>query len=405
MKMITPILAFLFLCFGLNTNAQDIEEEASWVDIHGFISQGNLKSDEYNYLAHDAADGSFQFNEMGINFSKQMTDKLRVGVQLFARDLGDVANDEITIDWAYGDYRWRDWLGLRVGKIKIPRGLYNETRDMDMLRTCIILPQGIYNELLRDAYIALKGVGVYGYIPIDRLGSIEYQALAGTVSMDRENGAQKYIDNALGILGSLLGGSARLNGEIDVDSYYAGSVMWNLPVEGLSIKISGFQTSAELPLELAPGFTSVVHLKEMSGIIYSAEYMWEDLSLAIEYYEEKIDVLVEALMLPALLEPQSYYMMASYRLTEWMEFGAYYSVHYADKNDKDGNTLLMQGLPAHWAWQKDLALSVRFDINEYWVFKLEAHSIDGTAQVVAVDNPVRLEKDWMLFAAKVTFSF
>ena len=38
------------------------------VMIHGFISQGYLYSDKNDYLA-DTSDGTFQFNEMGINFS------------------------------------------------------------------------------------------------------------------------------------------------------------------------------------------------------------------------------------------------------------------------------------------------------------------------------------------------
>ena len=85
-------------------------------------------------------------------------------MQLFSRDLGDAANNKINLDWAYADYRQWDWLGLRIGRVKLPIGLYNETRDMDMLRTCIVLPQGIYNELERDNLIALNGMGLYGHV-------------------------------------------------------------------------------------------------------------------------------------------------------------------------------------------------------------------------------------------------
>ncbi len=55
------------------------------VDIHGFVAQGYLKSDHNNFLA-DTEDGSFQFNEMGINFSTSMGENLRLGMQLFSRD-------------------------------------------------------------------------------------------------------------------------------------------------------------------------------------------------------------------------------------------------------------------------------------------------------------------------------
>ena len=103
--------------------------EVGEIDIHGFISQGYLKSSENNFLA-ESKDGTFQFNEMGINFATWMTSDLSLGVQFFASDIGDFGNDEITIDWAYADYRFKPYLGIRAGKIKLPSYLYNETRDI-----------------------------------------------------------------------------------------------------------------------------------------------------------------------------------------------------------------------------------------------------------------------------------
>jgi hypothetical protein len=41
-----------------------------------------------DYLARDTAKGSFEFSEIGINFTKGLPERLRMGVQLFAQDLG-----------------------------------------------------------------------------------------------------------------------------------------------------------------------------------------------------------------------------------------------------------------------------------------------------------------------------
>ena len=40
------------------------------------------------------------------------------------------------MDWAFLDYQWRPWLGLRAGIIKMPFGLYNEYTilSLDMLK-------------------------------------------------------------------------------------------------------------------------------------------------------------------------------------------------------------------------------------------------------------------------------
>ena len=80
--------------------------------------------------------------------------------QFLARDIGDFGNDEIYIDDALADWRYQDWLGFRAGKMKRPGGLYNKSRDIDTARTFILLPTGQYNEVLREAQMATKGVGI-----------------------------------------------------------------------------------------------------------------------------------------------------------------------------------------------------------------------------------------------------
>ena len=62
------------------------------------------------------------------------------------------------------------------------------------------------------------------------------------------------------------------------------------------------------------------------------------------------------------------------------------------------------------AWsQHDVALTLRFDINRYWLVKLEGHYMRGTAQLSPDinDNRPRTELDpsWLLFLAKTTLYF
>src|SRR5205807_7133743 len=53
------------------------------VEAHGFASQGFLLSSGNNYLAKSKS-GSFEFSEIGLNFTNQLPDRLRFGGQLFA---------------------------------------------------------------------------------------------------------------------------------------------------------------------------------------------------------------------------------------------------------------------------------------------------------------------------------
>ena len=163
MKKILSALGILLLAttpvfsaagFGLNQ-----------VDIHGFVSQGYLQSSDYNFFQADTEDGTYEFNEFAINFSSSVTDNLRIGMQFLSRDLGTLGNNKIEVDWAFADYAFRNWLGLRVGRVKKPEGIFNQYRDIDATRTCIFLPPGIYQEDLREATIAVNGMGIYGTLP------------------------------------------------------------------------------------------------------------------------------------------------------------------------------------------------------------------------------------------------
>jgi hypothetical protein len=398
------LTVLLGVLFGLRFWAATAEATSvANVDVHGFISQGFLYSDEYNYLAHNSTDGTFEFNEIGINFNKNVTDRMRLGIQFFSRDLGDISNNKVTLDWAYGDYRWRDWLGIRAGKIKLPGGLYNEIRDMDMLCTHIIMPQGVYKDLLRETFNAASGGGLYGIIPLGVVGELDYQFISGAISADSESGQTKYTNN-------VMLGLATQSGENEYDTIYSGSIRWYTPLEGLLLNYSNFSGSIHSTLLIdqsipSIGGTTVVADTDLFSQILSLEYTWNGLVISGEYYWAEKDI--ESILMNSNTTEICYYLAASYKFSELFTLGAYYSEFYPDKDDKNGDKLVARGKPDHGAWQKDLAMTLRFDLNDYWVFKVEGHMVDGTADLVAIDNPDsdRSEDKWYYGATKMTFCF
>jgi hypothetical protein len=56
------------------------------------------------------------------------------------------------------------------------------------------------------------------------------------------------------------------------------------------------------------------------------------------------------------------------------------------------------------AWQRDATATLRFDVNDRWLWKVEAHVIDGTADLFATRNPDP-ERWWGLFLVKTTVTF
>ena len=382
------------------------------LDVHGFISQGYLKTSHNNYLAK-TEDGTTEFNEAAVNVSSELSDKLRVGIQILARDLGDDGNDQVKLDWGFADYRWRDELGVRIGKIKRPLGLYNEGRDVDMLRTSILLPQSIYHEELREVMNAAKGGGVYGTIPAGRLGGFDYQHVYGSSDVDLEpvNLRNQFAAVVPGVP----------PGTVSMDVRYTDTttIVWRTPLKGLRLGVTYArsrydvhapavpETATSDPAVTIPGQAArKARIDVASHVIASAEYRCQDLTLTAEYVEQDNEIDLFLTGYPKITYgTRGCYGGLDYRFTPWLAVGSSYSVYYPNRKDRHGHDLAARGLPDFKAWQKDACLTFRFDPVPGWVIKLEGHRINGAAQVFDYDDPRELEKVWNLFAAKITYNF
>src|SRR4029077_36993 len=158
------------------------------VQIHSFASQGFVYSNQNNYLTMDTSKGSFSFTDFGFNSSTQITDKFRVGAQLYDRNVGMLGNWHLSLDWASADYRFKDWFGVRAGKVKTVLGLYNDSQDLEFLHTWALMPQAVYPLDVRSDIIAHVGGDIYGLIGIKKLGSVSYTVWAGQIPNDSQSG-------------------------------------------------------------------------------------------------------------------------------------------------------------------------------------------------------------------------
>jgi hypothetical protein len=64
----------------------------------------------------------------------------------------------------------------------------------------------------------------------------------------------------------------------------------------------------------------------------------------------------------------------------------------------------MSFTPRSRAFQRDVTLSVRLDVNDFRLWKLEGHLIDGTADLDGTRNP-NPERTWGLFLLRTTVIF
>lgn len=374
------------------------EADPSAVEVHGFVSQGVIKTTANNYLAQSKR-GSFEFSEVGLNISKSVSEKLRLGVQLFANDLGPLGNYQPRFDWYYLDYRFFDWLGVRAGRTKIPFGLYNESADIDAARVPILLPQSIYPIDHREYLLAQTGGEAYGNQRLGDAGQLEYRAYGGVLDIGAPNGPTPGITVS----------------NVEMPYVYGGRLMWLTPVEGLTAAVSyqklrfdwDYNVVPALiePLQsvglLPPGFGGTLPVQfRVKFWVASLEYQVDNLSIATEYSRWIGRFKSQApLLLPPHVVNERFYGMVSYRVTPWFTPGAYYSGYYPNVKERHGRS----------AYQHDVALSFRFDLNEHWLLKAEGHWMNGTAALEPSlnDNKERnqLEKDWALFLLKTTAYF
>ncbi len=409
--------------FGTGS-AQNLDES---LFVTGFVSQGYLNTSENNYLVPRSVNGTAEFTEAAITLVAQPQDKLRVGIQLLARNFGDTGNGFVSVDWAYGDYRWRDWLGVRLGKVKMPFGFYNEARDVDMLRTSIFLPQSIYNETMRDFMLAYEGVGAYGNYDLGGLGEGDYHVFGGTLNVpDPTRGFWRDVYNTEGELledevgqfvSDIVGDPATATFNQNTDQVvsfpwiYGGAVNWYTPLEGLRLGASGLQgrfnfqgrmhynVLVERPTEATPEYIPfTLMVDETTNInhiaVFGAEFLRDRWSLASEYYHEDIGDGAA----------HGWYVQGGWQASDRWAVGAYYSELQSD----DGGAMEL-GLPDYYEWQKDLTLSLRIDLTDHWLFKVEHHFIDGVIAGARrsldeeISNP--LQQHWGMFTAKTTFHF
>jgi len=374
------------------------------IQIHGFASEGAFLSTANDYIGVSSR-GSVDLFEAGINFSKEVTDNLRVGFQLYGRDVGHFRDLPPRLDWAYFDYRWKPWLGLRGGIIKMPFGLYNEYEDVDSARLSILLPQSVYPIRNRSALLAQTGFALYGNRSLGSAGDLDYQAWLGTLDIP---------ENALILSGATLD---------DIDTKYVtgAQVFWNTPVEGLRVGGTFLRTSIDFDITLDPAtvqalvaaglvpadFDGRVVIAQRPDQLWigSAEYTHGDWLFAAEYSRWKKH---QETTLPDLIptfdeDGERFYGMVARRLSPAVAVGGYYSVFDADAHDRGGHDATKFPEP-FYAFQRDLAVTARFDVNDHWLWKVEAHFIDGVADLDLTLNPSP-ERYWGLFLVKTTVTF
>jgi len=370
------VLAICLCSAGLH--GQDLDS----IQSHGFVTQGFLFSSQNNYLTMKSSSGSFQWTEGAVSLADSVSEKLRVGIQLHMYQMGQIGGPNVMIDWVSGDYRLRDNLGVRAGKIKVPLGLLNDSQDIDSLFLWTLLPQSNYPDDNRDFDLAVLGGEVYGRLVLGSKGSLRYRGFAGEARLDANGGYVRTLGD-IGLTfpdapsGKALGGDLR----------------WESPWKGLSLGASaetqGLDGSGpEGTLHVAPAFMTAYYAEWTRGKWYIAGEYWRvppvlKLTAGADSFIVRID-------------QRSWYPMVSYQLTKKLQVGTYYS-HYINKSGDVSQ-------PENYS--KDWPLAGRYNFNANFYGKVEGHFLHGTGiGYHSGTNPDGVQPKSFLLAARAGFTF
>jgi len=378
------------------THALELSDD---FQVHGFLTQGYFLTSDNRMFGTSDTGGSFDYTEAGLNGSWTPDTNLRLAAQVLFRRAGAGHENDVELDFGLLDYTFLSTfdyrLGARIGRFKIPYGLYNETRDVIFTRPTILLPQSIYLERTRDLALSADGGLIYG----------EYRSDFGNLLLEYGIGIPRgaSLDTELAIQ------EFDFPGKTSPQLSYVGQLSYDIDGGKYRVAIS----SAWVEIDYEPKFLPPVDLLASKDIfkplIFSAQYNREKLSLTAEYAIRRIkETTNDDNMVNFDVFGESYYFQALYRFEQNWQAILRYDALYNNRDDKDGwEYHALTGKPNYTQFAKDWTFGLRYHFNPSFLIAAEYHYVNGTAWLPIQDNadPDNLRQRWHIFSLAAGFRF
>ncbi len=394
-KFYLQIVFFVFILSGIkHSYAIHLSEK---FQVHGFLTQGAFYTTDNNYNGESENKVSFDQTEIGLNALWQVAKKVSFSAQGLFRRAGKTDNGSIRLDYALINIdlfnSLQSQLGIRLGRVKNPIGLYNETRDMAFTTPSILLPQSIYHDRIRSLYLSSDGGQFFA----------DYQLGSGWLSIKANYGLPQNDNDELRT--SILGPFAY--GELNADkaSIFT-QVSYNIESNKYIVAVS----YANIPLNykaISEDIFSPGSIK-FSPYVFSAQYNGDKISLTGEYYYSRNYFKDFGPFYPDLSSVTiGWYLQGAYRLSDKWQATLRYDVNQLNRDDPSGSFFENIGLPHHMTFTKDWMIGLRWDITPRMMLRGEYHKINGTSWLPNTDNPDRnqTQQYWEMFSLQFSYRF
>jgi hypothetical protein len=365
---------------------------------HGTLAQSVIYGTGNNYLSMNTNDGTAKWSEGSVNLRTAITENFHAGIQVHSYVMGQIGRANVQVDWAFLDYRLKNWLGFRGGKLKAPMGLFGEIEDTDTLYNWALLPQGMYEAEHRSYNVPVVGGAIYGNVKLPVGGSVAYQLFGGKRGVTANDGSPLLTWQLYRIAQGAMSGYT-----------YGGDFKWKTPIRGLIAGVSydnsrGFSPHADWPVN-PYGVPLVLRIESaISREIYSVEFQRGKLDLAAEGKHEPHWVANNGAGL-GTSPRNAWYVMGSYHFTDKLTLGSYFSRAFGTSFNETFRWAYYDPSKPEF-YSNDTVVNARYDLNRFFYAKLEGHYIDGDlGGFFPATNPQGLQKITCLFIARVGFTF
>jgi len=428
-KQQSTLLQLFFCCCGIWSSTSSAYEVSDGFHINPFLSQSMVHTSDNQFHGNSDDSVTLKSNEIGAVFNYASHDALSFSAQLMARNAGEMDEGDIRADYYFAQYRITQSLdqslSVRLGKLRLPYGLYNETRDVASTNAGIIMPQSIYVDKGRNTFYAADGVLLHGEnfwndisITWD-LGTAKIEPDDDEISDLAGFPAEKGAEGAFKPIARIILGFA--------------NDAWRI---GYSNRESDFEFTPELPgVRFSPGNQTV------KGQVLSLQYTAEKWTLTAEWTRADVTTglsINEMYMTPPLAPPpgawlplnlesnfefpaENYYVQLEYRLNPSFKLMLRRDDIYASRDDRDGEemsdalngmgllapALAPLGRPAYSQYSKDHVLGLTWNISPHALARIEWHNMEGTFWLSNQDNPDSFDtqKYWNMLALQFAYRF
>lgn len=392
------LLARWMLVFSVfvSSTAGAVDMQGGKLQLHGFITQGMVNTTGNNFLGKSRDEISYDFREVGLNATYRALPQLQISTQLISRKAGQNDNGELRVGHAFVDWTVAsgDWgsSGVRFGRVRVPYGLYAETGDVAFTRDSAILPQPIYFDVTRRLQKSADGLSLY-HNAVSDYGNFGIKYYLGYPQADGKSTEATFLGKDMpGRLDSKL--TQLVNFSFD-----SNNGQWRLGFTAANVKLAYDRKASD---SLSSGDITLV------PYLLSAQYNAEKWTLTAEYLLEFLEFKGFGPLMDSKTSADGFYMQVAYRPASKWEVFTRYDAFYRDRSDRHGREWqATTGLPDFMLYSKDWSAGVRYDVNESFSLRAEAHRINGAGWLSPLENsnPAALEKNWDMLILLASYRF